>query len=271
MYLTNYTSKNTQDEDSAAMTEAARHIIKNMKKSLEAHGELVGQNLQQTINSLSPEQRKQRGLRVLMAAVLQSTKSHVCSAPLAAYLVRNKSRFKFSHEFVYANIFMFEKEAGLDYTVSSSRDGTAFIRSSVADYIFRPFDLDNLCLYDFLSQYCVADKCNASLEWFGEHPSGNYRKVKQRKYPAVVRINHFDFPSTADFDGIDIRTCEIGEDRTAAHFAMEQYAKKVCIVFVPFRNLNMELHKTLSNTRKFYLRTTKSNATLFVLLRPHFV
>jgi hypothetical protein len=71
MYLTNYTSKNTQDEDSAAMTEAARHIIKNMKKSLEAHGERVGQNLQQTINSLSPEQRKQRGLRVLMAAVLQ--------------------------------------------------------------------------------------------------------------------------------------------------------------------------------------------------------
>jgi hypothetical protein len=241
MYLTNYTSKNTQDEDNAAISEAGRHIIKNMKKSLAAHGQLFGEDLDQTIGNMTQEERKQRGLRTLMAAVLQSTKAHVCSAPLGAFLVRNKSRFKFSHDFVFPNIFMFEKEAGMDYTLSSSREGTAFIRSSVADYRHRPAELENLCLYDFLTHYCVADRCNASLDWCGDHPSGNFRKVKQRKVPVVVRMNHFDFPSTSDFDNMDIRTCEIGENRTAAHFVMEEYAKKVCIVFVRFRNLNTDL------------------------------
>jgi hypothetical protein len=241
MYITNYTSKNTQEEDSAAMIVAARHIIQSMKKSLETHGQLFGEELEQTINRMTPEEQKQRGLRALMAAVMQSTKAHICSAPMGAYLIRNKSRFKFSHEFVYVNLFMFEKEEGMDFTLSSNREGTAFLRSSVSDYTHRPFVLEQLCLYDFLTDYCVADRCKESLDWYGDHPSGNFRHVKARKFPAVPRLNHFDFPGTSDFCDMDIRTCTIGEDRTAAHFVMESYAKKVCFVFVPFRNLNVEL------------------------------
>ena len=41
------------------------------------------------------------GLSCLMGAVHVNTCQHVCAAPMAAYLVRNESHFKFSVEFKY--------------------------------------------------------------------------------------------------------------------------------------------------------------------------
>ena len=239
MYLTNYTSKNTQEEDGAAMSHAAKHIVKAMRKSFEDHGALFGDGTTtETLGQMTPEEKKQRGMRALMSAVIMSTRSHMCSAPMASYLTRNESRFAFSHEFVYANLHQFEQEIGKDLSIQSDHDGTAFLISSVKDYTCRPLELQDLCYFDFLAEYSVSSPCNESLDWYGHHPSQNYRKVRKRKHSVIPRINHFDIGSTVDFEGDDIRTCVIPEERLARHFAMEEYSKKFCILFVPFRDLN---------------------------------
>ena len=242
MYLTNYTSKNTQEEDSAAVANAAKHIIRNLQRSLQAHGQLFGdESLADTVNRLTPEERKQRGLKALMGAVIMSTRAHVCSAPMGAFLIRNESRFMYSHEGAYTNLHQFERHTGSDMGLGSDQDGTVYLTSTVANYIHRPLVLENICLYDFLADYDVKRRCKDSLPWHGNHPSGEYRKVKPRKFRAIPRINHYDFPSTVDFEGEDIRTCSIPEDKKAFHYAMENYAKRVCIVFVPFRDLSNDL------------------------------
>ena len=242
MYVTNYTSKNTQEEDGEAMVNAAKHIVKAMRKSFEEHGSLFDDDTaDETASQMPEEERKQRGMRALMGAVIMSTSAHVCSAPMASWLTSNESRFSFSHEFVYANLYQFEQEAGKDYSIGSDHDGTAFMTSSVKDYTCRPLQLQDVCYFDFLTEYSVSSPCADSLDWHGDHPSRNYRKVKRRKHPVIPRINHFDVPTSSDFDGADIRTCVIPEERLAKHFAMEEYAKKFCILFVPFRDLRRDV------------------------------
>ena len=37
------------------------------------------------------------GIKSLIGVVLLSTSAHVCCAPMASYLIRNESRFQYSH------------------------------------------------------------------------------------------------------------------------------------------------------------------------------
>ena len=67
-------------------------------------------------------QRSRDGLKVLMGSALANTNVHIVSAPMATWLVRNDSRFGFMDE-----------------------KGSVFVKSQVANYIFRPQEL-RVCL-----------------------------------------------------------------------------------------------------------------------------
>ena len=83
-------------------------------------------------------QRTRTGLRALVGSVLLTTSSHIVSAPLARYLIRNESRFGCSHdEFgcLFSDCFF---KPQMNELVLAAVDGEVFATSHAANYLFRP-------------------------------------------------------------------------------------------------------------------------------------
>jgi hypothetical protein len=111
----------------------------------------------------------------------------------------------------------------------------------VANCQFRPKELENTNLYNFISNHhVVARQSNDSLARDGElHPSRDHLAVRKRKTSIVPIINWTDFVNTAKFDGRNILTEQVPHDSHAErHQAMEQHARKVLTMFIPFWSLN---------------------------------
>jgi hypothetical protein len=82
IYTSCYASKGTQKEDTNEYKKMASYVANRFME-------------QRRENTLF------EGLSRLMGAVMVGTSEHVCAAPMAAYLVRNQSRFRFSVNFKY--------------------------------------------------------------------------------------------------------------------------------------------------------------------------
>jgi hypothetical protein len=73
----------------------------------------------------------------------------------------------------------------------------------------------------------------------GEHPSKNHLAVNKLK-DGKIRIpllSYLDFIDTKAFDGDDPFLCNVPEQKQKKHHMMEEYSKKACLAFVPFRKL----------------------------------
>ena len=90
------------------------------------------------------DERKIIGVKVIMGAVHKVTTTHVVSAPLTSYILRNGSRFKFSHDFVHMPLI---KLCNLDNNIEDyvlqtdeNEEGETkkFFSSAISDYICRP-------------------------------------------------------------------------------------------------------------------------------------
>ena len=222
MYMTCYISKNTQKEDNEHFGKAAKHMINKLKEG---------------VGNSTADDDVTAGMKSLIGAALLATKAHICSAPMAAYLTRHGSRFHYSHDFAYVNIRDFEEDRTLDYELSDT-DGAPFIKSAVANYLHRPIETENECLYDFLSKYTVSRKSARSLAWYGEHPSNDHLAVSKSKYPKIPMVNYLDFIDTKGFGERSILSTTVPpEGRDRGHHLMEQYARRACILFLPFRRV----------------------------------
>ncbi|KAG7358146.1 hypothetical protein IV203_014733 [Nitzschia inconspicua] len=91
MYCTCYVSKNTEKEDNKHFADAAKHMVKNMQQQMAERKELSDLELEEEASSV--------GLKGMIGAALMATKVHKVAAPMASYLIRNGSRFHFSHNF----------------------------------------------------------------------------------------------------------------------------------------------------------------------------
>ena len=74
--------------------------------------------------------RRKMGLRSLMGSVLMSLRTHRCSASLAACVMRNESRFIFSHDFTYFRLNSYIDQLQDEYSVGVLND-KIFISSDV--------------------------------------------------------------------------------------------------------------------------------------------
>jgi hypothetical protein len=92
------------------------------------------------------------GMKSLIGSVFMSTNSHKVAAPMCAYLVRNGSRFHFSHEFAYANLAHYLNPMIKDAQLSSDEEGNIILKFCVANYLLRPLQLEDVCLSDFLNE-----------------------------------------------------------------------------------------------------------------------
>ncbi|KAG7345092.1 hypothetical protein IV203_032623 [Nitzschia inconspicua] len=144
MYCTCYVSKNTEKEDNKHFADAAKHMVKNMQQQMAERKELLDLELEEEASSV--------GLKGMIGAALMATKVHKVAAPMASYLIRNGSRFHFSHNFSYVDIGSFFKAIQEDLNISADEDGSVFLKSSVSNYLCRPKELEEVCVYDFESQ-----------------------------------------------------------------------------------------------------------------------
>jgi hypothetical protein len=87
MYVTYYASKSTQAEDKKAYCRVARTLYKRIRITEE-----------DAANGIDVDNPFQEGYRRLLSSILSHTESAVVSGPMAWFLMRNQSRFLFSHD-----------------------------------------------------------------------------------------------------------------------------------------------------------------------------
>ena len=111
------------------------------------------------------EQRKVDDLSEGISRVITASFIHnlynVVSSPMARYLVWNKTRFAYSHRFVFIpanDIFKILSGESLRMNVRSSRNGKKFLENTTFHYIYRPTALKHLDPVSFYSQYKVVLK-----------------------------------------------------------------------------------------------------------------
>ena len=88
-----------------------------------------------------------------MGTTMMNTNTHVVSAPMATYLVRNGSRFEYANEFQYISVKSFLSGCLDDIILTSNYKGSTFLKSLVANYLCRPLELKDTSVYDFFSKY----------------------------------------------------------------------------------------------------------------------
>ena len=228
IYASCYSAKGTQKEDTEEYLRMASY---------------VGNRFQQ--------QRRENtlfeGLSRLMGAVIVGTSEHVCAAPMAAYLVRNESRFTFSVDFKYIPIR--ELSSILNNTINSStmemtilgHETGCFLTNEALHYLHRPVALGYLSVFDFFQQYEIVRKGNTSSENSQQelfdfedpdHPGILKQVVRQRNKPVYAQVSHWSFPDAASFAGniFDLDIAHVNQ-------SVEDYCKHVLLLFHPFRNL----------------------------------
>jgi len=99
------------------------------------------------------QQIYRKGIQTLMGTALLNTRAHVVSGPMASCLVLHGSRFGYADDFVYVNIKHFMSGCLDDIILTSNYKGSTFLKSMVANYLCRPRELIDTCLYNFLSCY----------------------------------------------------------------------------------------------------------------------
>ena len=169
MYFTYYASKSTQVEDKLAYCRVAKTLYKRIRRTED-----------EAANGIDVDNPFQEGYRRLLSAVLSHTESAVVSGPMAWFLMRNESRFLFSHDHAYA---AFDGLLGRAIPTRIVNIGAnTFVLNRIDDYIYRPEELENVNWYDFVAKYDVKPISKANEDDImrfttNEHPLCKVRGV----------------------------------------------------------------------------------------------
>ena len=197
------------------------------------------------------------GLSRLMGAVIVGMSEHVVSAPMASYLVRNQSRFRFSEEFAYVPIReMVEILEGNGKEMKMSvhcHENGCFYSSQALHYLHRPKALkEDLCMLNFFQQYYPCRSYQHSKlgeEDFEiddkEHPGYKRQVFRKRAVPALGQFSHWNIPDSSTLGG-DIMKLGLDKGNTT----IKQYCHAILVLFHPFRKVE-ELKLEGSYFRKF--------------------
>ena len=196
------------------------------------------------------EDDRREALRLLNRAAFAHNRRNVLNAPLASFLLRNKSRFYFSHEFTYCplkDVMRLHRQRKVDSILKVTQDGKTFFENQALHYLCRPKQTEEESLYSFFEIYKVTwcgkkSKDEDVLPFiadtgFYKHPSAiregqNKGKCRQgiqvKAEPGLCKICQWLFPDTAYFGG-DIMTCDL----QTLNIQMETYAELVLTLFFP--------------------------------------
>ena len=234
-YATKYSTKDTQREDTESYDEVLNYTKKRMLKHM--HQSPFSESISR-----------------LIGATIVHNSRNIISAPMAAYLSRNNSRFKMSHLLGFIPMLDIKKYLdGKDFNTTIRTGGTSkYFESSVLNYILRPNDLKNINLFEFTRTYEVINITSKNkddlMKFAAEHPGLKHRGVRQRHKPVLPRVSNFHFPDAALLRGEDILAMETkkGENNVIISSSgrpysgdaeivdvMEDYAMSILVLFKP--------------------------------------
>ena len=116
--------------------------------------------------------------------------------------------------------------------------------SNTSNYIHRPENkmFENLCSHDFYSQYLICRKSkkrDKTINFSKKHPAHSHYVLSKRIQTVIPTIMYFQLPNSKSFGGHSIiQHCTDLEKTNVQYTSMEEYAKKCCVLFCPFRTLN---------------------------------
>jgi hypothetical protein len=222
IYVTMYASKSTVKEDNYAAAQIARAVYQHIR-----HDQQSNENM---TNIGIPFQN---GYRAMLATVLSHTDAVVVSAPMAWFLMRNQSRFLFSHDYAYAPFDLLLKRSVPSRIINVNQN--TYFANRVDNYLYRPRALEHINWYDFVAEYDVvhlsAKNQNDVMRFSSEeHSLFHIRGVKRRKNMATPIVCYYDFPCASTFGG------NIFSETFVSNVASEKFSYAALCLFVPFRN-----------------------------------
>ena len=251
MYITKYPTKSTQKEDEGEY----ENVL---------HYSSVRLSDRRFDNDCSEAMSRAIG------ATFAHNSSNVISAWLAKYLINERSRFRFSHEFRNVPQMSIQEEImnnNSRWRKLKNYDGELYIDSSALKYVHRPASLERVGLTDFVVKYHVARKSDYNqkhmlhFEESDTYSAGQYQGIllSKNKMEYIPDINIWGFPDAANFAGklLDTDSVPCAE--------MEKYALEVLICFCPFKSFD-DLMLNYSHVEKFrtwYLELKQSSPSKF--------
>jgi hypothetical protein len=247
MYVTYYASKATQAEDKVAYCRVARTLYKRIR--------IAEENAE---NGIDVDNPFQEGYRRLLSSILSHTESTVVSGPMAWFIMRNRSRFLFSHDHSHTALEAFLGRSTPSRLVNIH--GNAVVLNRCDDYVHRPEELEDLNWYEFTSGYEVINISKSNEDAImrfssDEHALRKFRGVRERKHKVTPIVSYLDFPDAADFGG------NILNSGMESNSTIEKFAKAALCLFVPFRDKHQFTNETEPNSHVQQLRqAVESNA-----------
>jgi len=193
------------------------------------------------------------GLGRVMTGVHALLSRDVVSATMAHLLIsQGGERFTYSHKFehiILQNVEnILEEKDGTSFRLrrnwnEDTNETIAWADSSANDYIHRPEELGNVCLYEFTMSYKkifksfkqINAKTNTTTkncyQFAKSHQGQKYCHLTRRAHPVIPIIN-------MPIDLCDIKSLDVLNDNptdSATLRCRERYAKTAMMLFYPFR------------------------------------
>ena len=262
-YNTNYTTKNTQEEDSDRFIRIGTQVCKSLVRRRTAAIERAVNSNTDIPSDNDPDFAE--GLSRMLSGIGASLSRAVCSSTMANLIVSNDgARFEYSHD--TTNLLVSQAEDVLD-----GKEGEFRIRTNVSKhtkekvmwpdspldcYLNRPKELEDMCYYAFTERYEKVNKTfkqmnrrqqdddgnmimmeeenNAVMRFTENHPGHEFCHLQQRKHKVIPVV------SMRKGNLCRLEELEIGCTTPSATVIAkrEMYAKMAMIMFLPFRSID---------------------------------
>jgi hypothetical protein len=202
IYICKYSTKGTQNDDGKAFEDVSKSIIKQIQQQMDKEIEEDG-------TTLSNDSDFKIGFRRVVAGILAHTRACITGAPMAHFLLKHQTRFKFSHARISVPVDSVKAIIlGQKTSMYNRRIGGKIIPTTKAfDYIHRPKEFEHMCLYEFFMVVTTMTKGEAkrkdceSFEYTQGHPLKEYEGVVYRKDKAIPYFKFSFLPDAQTLGG----------------------------------------------------------------------
>ena len=174
------------------------------------------------------ESDQKEAVRLVRRATVAHNKQNIVGAPLASYMIRNGSRFYFSHSFVFCpltDLMKLLRNKPVECDAQRDRHGNFFFENQALHYLCRPKALENLSPKEFYENYSARfvnkkrKQDPEDLRFINDtghykHPSARVLKgnrgmglcsqeAAEREEPLLVKVPQWQFLDTGSF-GADL-------------------------------------------------------------------
>lgn len=190
----------------------------------------------------------QLGFRRMLAGIYAHTSAHIVAAPMAHHMALHGSRFQYSHDYGWLpaqGVLSILEDAKMIMRFRQIQ-GKQVVYHSAMNYIYRPTNLENLCLYKFIQDYYCTSRLQAKKEnllyydFPDIHPCSSVDVIVKRTRSCIPVFTWNWLDSPADFK-TSILTSSSESD--SDYHMKERYAKKFMILFLPFRMDDLKIEK----------------------------